>query len=298
MAKRDPAALKRALKRAWGAFRAPHAADDGSPFQYPIYLEYEVKPTPRYGYGKPAHPQLEELIGRNRESYAELLKRFLTYKDDLLKIDLDAKRPEDPRWHDVWFQGLDAVALYSMIALNDPARYIEIGSGSSTKFVRRAIRDHGLRTHVTSIDPNPRHEVDGLCDRIVRSPLEEVDLSVFDALEPGDVFFLDGSHRVFTNNDVVVAFLEVLPKLRPGVIVHIHDIFLPWDYPPQFEKLYYAEQYMLATHLLAKGDEVDIILPNFYVSVTPELHHVLDPLWDRFTWSGTVTNGLSFWFRA
>jgi hypothetical protein len=99
------------------------------------------------------------------------------------------------------------------------------------------------------------------------------------------------------NSDATVSFLDVLPRLAPGVLVEFHDICLPWDYPIQFKDFYYSEQYLLAAYLLAEGDTIEIVLPNFFVSTEPELHHVLDPLWDRFTWSATPTNGLSFWIR-
>jgi hypothetical protein len=82
------------------------------------------------------------------------------------------------------------------------------------------------------------------------------------------------------------------------VLVEFHDICLPWDYPTSFGDLYYSEQYLPASYLLAEGNSMEIVLPNFLVSTEPELHHILDPLWDRFTWSATPTNGLSFWIRT
>jgi hypothetical protein len=77
------------------------------------------------------------------------------------------------------------------------------------------------------LDPEPRAQIDALCDTSIRRRLEDCDLSMFDQLEAGDILFFDGSHRVFTNSDVTVFFLELMPRLKPGVIVHIHDIFLP-----------------------------------------------------------------------
>ena len=83
------------------------------------------------------------------------------------------------------FSSMDAVALYGMSSEFRPQRFVEVGSGYSTKFARRAIHDHSLRTRITSIDPAPRAEIDKLCDCVIRRPLEELDLSVFDELEPG-----------------------------------------------------------------------------------------------------------------
>jgi hypothetical protein len=103
--------------------------------------------------------------------------------------------------------------------------------------LRRRARDPrgGLETSITSVDPEPRREVDALCQHTIRRPLEEVDVAVFDNLQPGDIVFMDGSHRVFTNSDSTVFFLDILPRLGDGVVVGIHDIFLPFDYPPNGE---------------------------------------------------------------
>jgi hypothetical protein len=143
----------------------------------------------------------------------------------------------------------------------------------------RAIRDQQLRTRIISIDPQPRAEIDALCESVIRDPLEKVDLAVFDQLVPGDILFIDSSHRVFTNSDVTVLFLDVLPRLQPGVLVHMHDIFLPHDYPPEWRDRYYSEQYMLAATLLAHGPRFRVALPNAFIAQDPQLSAILSPLW-------------------
>ena len=126
----------------------------------------------------------------------------------------------------------DAVALYGLLRRTRPQRYLEVGSGHSTRFARRAIRDEGLATTVTSIDPEPRARIDELCDLVIRRPVEALeDDGVFLELGPGDVLFIDGSHRTFTGSDVTVLLLEVVPRLAPGVLVQVHDVYLPRDYP-------------------------------------------------------------------
>jgi hypothetical protein len=168
------------------------------------------------------------------------------------------------------------------VAAGRPALYVEVGSGNSTKFVRRAIRDHGLATRVVSIDPQPRAEVDGLCDEIIRTPLEDADLSVFGRLEAGDVLFVDNSHRCLQNSDVTVVFLEVLPELRPGVLVGWHDIFLPDDYPAWWSDRYYSEQYLLATWLLGGAGRAEIVFPAWYVAQHTDLSAArLAALWSE-----------------
>jgi len=265
-----------------------------------ITLDYPINPQPRYGYGKPPHAKLHEIIDRRRQSYQEVLNLFLQYKKDLVKVpkvpDLD--RPEEPAWVNEWMPGSDSAALYCLLRLCNPQRYFEIGSGNSTKFAKRAIADGNLRTKIFSFDPQPRDEVNAICDSMVRQPVETVDPSVFEQLEDGDFLFIDNSHRVFMNSDVAVVFLDILPRLKKGIFVQFHDIFLPFDYPPQWKDRHYSEQYMLAAYLLAEGSKFDILLPNAFIGVDPELNTILLPLWEDLQIDPTVArHGGSFWIR-
>jgi hypothetical protein len=100
---------------------------------------------------------------------------------------------------------------------------------------------------------------------------------------------------VFMNSDVAVLFLEILPRLKPGVWVELHDILLPYDYPPEWTGRYYSEQYMLAAYLLGGGKGVHIALPNAYISQDPDLRTVLDPLWNLPGFEEVERHGGSFW---
>jgi len=263
---------------------------------FPIFLDYPPQPVPRYGYGKPPHGGLSEILNRKRQEYAQTLTEFLLFKADLQKIPLD--KPDEPRapyWLNQYFMGIDAVSLYAFTCLRNPSRCIEIGSGNSTKFIRRAIDDHALRTRILSIDPQPRVEIDDLCDEIRREPLEETDLRVFDDLAAGDIVLMDVSHRVFTNSDTTVFFLDVLPRLRAGVLVYIDDIFLPFDYPPAWTSRYYSEQYLLSVLLLADSPRYEVRLPCVFIGHDPDLMKLLDPLWKDGPISGAATSGNGFW---
>lgn len=264
-----------------------------------IFLDYPVNPEPRYGYGKPSHPELTEILNRNTQVYQDYLGSFLQYKDFLVKIAKIQTSNEsiEPAWVNGWLPGLDLVALYGFLALQNPQRYFEIGSGNSTKFAYRAIQNHQLRTKITSIDPHPRAEIDIICDRVIRQPVEAVDVTLFQELEAGDILFVDHSHRSFTNSDATVVFLEVLPRLKPGVLVEFHDIFLPFDYPPEWKQRFYNEQYLLACYLLAEGKRFDVILPNLFVTRHNELSKILSPLWQAPEMNGVETHGGSFWIR-
>jgi len=269
----------------------------------PIFLDYKVEAVPRFGYGKPAHPELTAILARNDAQYATLISQFRSFSDSLLRISLrEPKESPEPSWLHDWLDGLDTFALYGFVAAGNPALYLEVGSGYSTKVVRRAIKDRNLRTKIVSIDPHPRAEVDRLCDEIVRQPLEKSDLKIFDDLGAGDILFMDGSHRAFMNSDVTVLFLEILPRLKSGVMVHLHDIFLPLDYPPYWEYRYYphrywSEQYLLAASLLAGQSAYDIVLPNHYISITQGLATLLDSFWSDPRVSRVSRSGTSFWIQ-
>jgi len=119
------------------------------------------------------------------------MRGFADLLADLLRIPVHEhkRRPEDPHWCNGWFPGMDAVSIYGFLAERNPAHYYEVGSGNSTKFARRAIRDHDLRTEIISIDPYPRAEIDAICDRVLRCTLEDVEPQHFNGTL--DTLFLD-----------------------------------------------------------------------------------------------------------
>ena len=277
----------RVLKRLWLGER-------------PILIDYPPRPSPRYGYLVPPLEFLRARFEQGRDEYRSLLQSLLRYTDRLASIPL---RPSpdgvEPGWVNGFLPGLDAASLYGLLALHAPRRYVEVGSGNSTKFARRSIRDHGLATEIISIDPHPRAAIANLTDRRIERPLEQVPVEEFDALlGPGDFLFFDGSHRSFTNSDVTVFFLEIVPRLKPGIRVQIHDVTLPWDYPPEWSGRYYSEQYVLAAYLLGGGGGARVLLPNAYISRDPVLSKILDPIWDRPALASVERGGSSLWLET
>ncbi len=275
---------------------------------FPILLDYPLQPLPRYGEGNAPHPAISAILARDRDAYRATLTSLATFSGQLARVSdkSDKARPDEPVWNNPFFSSLDAVALYSLLGVRKPRRYIEVGSGHSTKFARRAVRDLALATEITSLDPAPRSGVDALCDRVIRQPLENADLSLFDELHEGDFLFIDNSHRVFQNSDATVFFLDVLPRLKPGVVVHIHDIFWPFDYPSHWRARYYSEQYLLAAYLLAGFSRMKVLLPLAYVSSDPSLADLTNSLWredvfqESFRRYRSLTggySGVSFWFE-
>lgn len=234
---------------------------------------YPIHPKSRWGHKHPSHPQLQLVLEEGRIRYEDILQQLKVHGRSLREIrqDHDPNEPSAPYWDNPWFQSFDAACLVGFLLSRQPKRYLEIGSGQSTRFARHAIQVGRLKTTVTSIDPQPRAEIDALCDQVLRVPLEECELAVFDQLESGDFLFFDGSHRVFQNSDVVVFFLEVIPRLKPGVLVHIHDIFLPADYPPAWSSFLFSEQYLLGAMLLCGAPPFRTILPNYFVCTDDRL---------------------------
>lgn len=270
-----------------------------SPKYQNLFLDYKVAFQPRYGHGKPPHQPLYDIINQSRDTYQELLQGFLAYQPQFELIK-DAKAETDPNlpaWNNTFLPGLDIVAIYGMLAHFQPAQYVEVGSGNSTKVAAKAIKDCGLTTKITSIDPYPRAEIDQLAQQIIRKPFEDIDFSFLYSLKANDILFIDNSHRVLPNSDATVFFLEVLPRLAPGVIVHIHDIYLPYDYPQFMCDRAYTEQYMLAAFVLANPQKYQTILPNYFISEDAALSSILTPLWDRPALQGVERHGGSYWLR-
>ena len=244
-------------------------------------LEYKFDAHPRYGYGYPPHPELTAIFEAARPTFSSVIDSINKQADALFRIE---QRGEpalgEPTFDNVYCLGLDAAALYAILATEKPQRYVEVGSGHSTTFARRAIRDQGLATKIISIDPYPRAEIEALCDEAFRTPLEKMPLDLFYELGPGDMLFIDNSHRCFMNTDVTVFFLEVLPRLKPGLVLHVHDIFLPYDYPPEWSERYYSEQYLLACWLMAQPGHLDLLFSSAFVSLDLPLSTRLSPFWD------------------
>lgn len=280
-----------------------------------IELEYAFDSEPRYGHEKPPHPGLYKLLNEGRDRYARWLKEFARFEPDLAEIPVDQPKdaaafepdlaeipvdqPKDaaaPFWNNGWLPGFDAYALYGFISSEKPQVYLEIGSGNSTKFAFHAIRKRDLGSRIISIDPSPRAEINAICSEIIRSPLENVDLRIFEQLEDRSVVFFDGSHRCFMGSDVTVFFLEVIPRLPPGVLIHVHDILLPEDYWPAWKDRYFSEQYLLAAWLMGGSKGLQVELPVAFVTRDPELSTIAGDVCRRIS-PRIELHGGSFWMR-
>ncbi len=153
-----------------------------------------------------------------------------------------------------FFETVDAEVAYSLVRHFKPKRIVEVGGGFSTRILAAALqanRTAGHKGELFTIEPFPNPALEGITTLIAQR-VQDVDLNLFLSLEDGDILFLDSSHVVSVGSDVVREYLEILPRLQAGVLIHAHDIFLPSDYPRDavLSKLcFWSEQYLLQAFL-------------------------------------------------
>ncbi len=223
-----------------------------------IPYRYAGAVDPAMGY-----PLLERQLASRHAAFADMLEIIGSYEQALLNIAVDAPAPT-PRWDQDWFAGLDAAAAYAFVRHFKPKRIIEIGSGHSTRFMVRAVTDSDLSCEVTAIDPQPRADISTLPVKLYGDVVERVPLSIFDKLKAGDILFIDSSHIMMPGTDVDRLFGEIIPALPAGVLIHIHDIFLPDPYPVAWLLRGYNDQNALAP--LVANSVLKPLFPCQYVS--------------------------------
>jgi hypothetical protein len=172
--------------------------------------------------------------------------------------------PPAPRWDQDWFPRLDAAAAYALVRRLRPPRIVEVGSGHSTRFLARAIADEGYDGRITAIDPAPRADLDGLPVELLRGSLPEAGNGPFRDLASGDFLVIDSSHILMPGSDVDFLFGRVLPGLPAGAVVHVHDVFLPDDYPAEWDWRGYNEQLGVLPMLL--GGPWDPLFASHYAA--------------------------------
>jgi hypothetical protein len=194
---------------------------------------------------------------------------------------------------------LDATIHYAMIRALRPRRVMELGSGHSTLVTAQAgqLNDaDGSPLTLEAHDPFPslvRDDLPGL-DALHRTPAQDIPLTAFEALEGGDLLFVDTTHTVKIGSEVNYVLLEVLPRLRPGVVVHFHDVYLPFEYPRRWMEdlaLYWNEQYLLQA-FLANNESWDVLVAVHALGRLrrTELEESLPP-------AGVEQGGAGFWMR-
>lgn len=172
------------------------------------------------------------------------------------------------------FEAGDAEALFYAVRYFKPRKIIEVGAGNSSKVIQAALKLNeldGKAGHHIVIEPYENPWLEQLDATVIRQRVEEVNFELFESLEQNDLLFIDSSHVIRAQNDCVFEYTEILPCLKLGVVVHIHDIFTPFDYPDEWlNKIFHlwGEQYVLEA-LIANSNSWKIIAPLCWLSRDP-----------------------------
>ncbi len=162
-----------------------------------------------------------------------------------------------PRWEQDWFPRLDAASTYVMVRKNKPEKIIEIGSGHSSRFLAIGAEHNKKNCQIVCIDPKPRANIKNLPFLThVESKVQDINLDEY-LFDNVDILFIDSSHILMPGSDVDIIFNYIFPKLKEGALVHIHDVFLPGEYPASWEWRRYNEQSLVATLLLSGGWSIE-----------------------------------------
>ncbi|OSC29663.1 hypothetical protein B8W69_08340 [Mycobacterium vulneris] len=203
-------------------------------------------------------------IDWNVAEQLDLLTNF-HFNDELVRFPVEQPENTGFFYRNGFFESGDAEFLYNMIRLHRPKRIYEIGSGQSTRLAASAVeanRDEqaGYRCEHLCIEPYEADWLEELDVTVVRKPVELIDTSLFRQLDKNDILFIDSSHIIRPQGDVLCEYLEILPILKPGVLIHIHDIFTPKDYLEEWIRsvCFWNEQYLLEA-FLSYNPEFEII---------------------------------------
>lgn len=226
-------------------------------------------------------------------SLSEQIERLYT---ELLPYAAECNFPERPvggnghfHFNNGYFERIDAEVAYCFVRQRRPRRIIEVGSGNSTLVLAEAMRknaESGWPGELISIEPHPapflHRGITGLT-RLIESPVQQVPVELFRGLQPNDLLFIDSTHVVSMDNDVLYECLRILPELAPGVLVHFHDIFTPLDYPEKFVRTnlcFWSEQYLLEAFLSFNSAYRVVWSGSAMQQYHPEVLRQVFPAWE------------------
>jgi hypothetical protein len=278
--RRDEPPAAAAQPVAPAAPQPPHTgppADDGVAHCWPLGHFYSPVPDTRQLGREPSRsrvwpqtPRKTPGIDWREELQVILVRDVFIRQEELLFADGPTGDLTEYHTANDMFSRLDAWALQAMLRWLRPAHMIEVGSGWSSLVAARINREFlGGTMNLTCVDPYPAEflgaAVSGI-SRLLEVQVQDVPLDEFAELGRGDVLFIDSSHVIKTGSDCQYLYHEVLPRLRSGVVVHVHDIFLPWDYPEAWVLAGrgWNEQYLLQA-FLTFNDAFEILLANAWM---------------------------------
>ena len=201
---------------------------------------YEPLFNPAHLNEKFAEPRDLPAIDWNREGQLEFLKQLTFFSNEI------------PNLPNTSFSGADAEYLYCLLRFLKPRKIIEVGSGNSTRMAIKALSKNQIPCSHICIEPYEQSWLESSGATIIRKRLEDTDRTIFSQLQSGDILFIDSSHVIRPQGDVLTEILEILPLLAPGVVVHFHDIFSPRHYHYKWvaeEVRLWNEQYLLEAFL-------------------------------------------------
>lgn len=219
----------------------------------------------------PSQPRQWPAIDFNPASHREIIERVLARHAEHFDYPEHATAERHQFFtHNSQFSGFDPLLLFSLLREWAPDRVVEVGSGYSSLLMAHVNQEYlDGRCRIECIEPYPRSfledSVPGI-GRVIPRRVQEMPLAFFEELGQGDVLFIDSSHVVKTGSDVHYLFLDVLPRLASGVRIHVHDIFLPHDYPPKWvleENRSWNEQYLLQA-MLSSTQSFEVLFGSAY----------------------------------
>jgi predicted O-methyltransferase YrrM len=239
-------------------------------------------------------------LNLNEQGQFDLINQF-RYRDELLAIPIEQTGQTKFAYHNGSFEPGDAEFLYNMIRHFKPRRIVEVGSGNSTLMARLAIEKNGKedpdhRCEHICIEPFEQPWLESIGVNVVRKKVECCPTSLFEDLAENDILFIDSSHIIRPQGDVLYEYLHLLGLLRPNVIVHVHDIFTPCDYPSEWllrDRWMWNEQYLLEAFLSFNSCFEVISALNWLTHNHLEKLHDACPILMKEPWREPG----SFWFR-
>ena len=243
-------------------------------------------------------------INLNVESQLNLLSKF-RFSEELTGFPIEKLNDEI----EFCFKGgpfppADAEYLYNIIRLFKPSKIIEIGSGHSTLMANNAIKkniaaDPNYTCQHICIEPYESDWLRKINVEIIKERVEKTDISFFKKLEANDILFIDSSHIIRPQGDVLFEYLEILPILKSGVLVHIHDIFTPEDYPDEWvnNAILWNEQYLLEAFLCCNNDFSIIGTTNYLLHYEYEKFINVCPVTKYLKENGEVVGAGSIWLQ-
>ena len=260
------------------------------------------------------YEQKSQLVGiemNDKEQFAFIESVVNKYKDEFSRFPIhksDNETATDFVLINEGFMAIDGNVYYSLVRHLKPKHIIEIGSGESTKLVNHAIKKNmaegNRQSRLTCIEPYPLsylRDANLLLTELKVAKVQEIPFSFFESLEAGDILFIDSTHALKSGGDVWYEYCEILPRLKSGVYVHIHDISLPKPYPRVYfeNKTYWNEQYLLQAFLTYNSKFEVVWAGNYLLEKYQEkMLQYFQPEYDIMRKSYPSSEPSSVWIRV